>query len=274
MHLTSQLLEFLWVIPLLLITALLKSPSVKGFFGELYVRGSAKYFLDKSIYHAVHNVTLDTSDGTTQIDHIFVSQYGIFVVETKNYSGWIYGDESKGTWTQKLYKKTYKFQNPLHQNYKHLKTLENILNISSGKLHSIVVFVGGSTFKTKMPPNVVTADTYISYIKSIKLPLISVTEIQDILSTIQNKRLSPTFNTNRKHVKNLQARFDSAKPMHCPKCGSNMKLRTVKAGELAGTQFWGCSQFPKCRFKMQKNNDGELQKAKNVVPFRKPEQGN
>jgi len=252
MDFNSQLLELWWVIPLLFIAALLKSPSVKGFFGELYIRGSAKYFLDKSIYHAVHNVTFETLDGTTQIDHIFVSQYGIFVVEAKNYSGWIYGDESKTTWTQKLYKKTYRFQNPLHQNYKHLKTLENTLKISSDKLHSIVVFVGDSTFKTRMPPNVVTAATYVSYIKSIKVPMISSAEVQDILSVIQNKRLSPTFSTNRQHVRNLQARFDGTIPMHCPKCGGSLILRTIKAGESAGKQFWGCSQFPKCHYKMQK----------------------
>ena len=117
-----------WLVPLLIIVIFLKTPWFKGLFGEWLVKVSAKYFLDKSIYHAVHNVTLITPDGSTQIDHIFVSQYGVFVVETKNYSGWIFGSENQPMWTQKLFKVTNKFQNPLRQNYKHLKALEAALN--------------------------------------------------------------------------------------------------------------------------------------------------
>ncbi|WP_081987141.1 nuclease-related domain-containing protein [Methylotenera sp. G11] len=275
MDLTSQLLEHIWwVIPLMIISAILKSPSFKGFAGEIYIRNSAKYFLDKSTYHAVHNVTLATPDGTTQIDHIFVSEYGVFVVETKNYSGWIFGDEKQSMWTQKLYKKTYKFQNPLHQNYKHLKALESSLSISSDKFHSVIIFVGGSTFKTRPPPNVRTAATFISYIKSKKVPILSLTEVQNILRIIQTERLSPSFNTHREHVNNLQARFNTASPRLCPKCGSKMVLRTTKAGENAGKQFWGCSQFPKCRLKMQTSNSAEIQNTHNVVPFRRPSQDN
>jgi len=275
MDLTSQLLEHIWwVIPLLIISAILKSATFKGFAGEMYIRNSAKYFLDKSIYHAVHNVTLATPDGTTQIDHIFVSEYGVFVVETKNYSGWILGDEKQSMWTQKLYKKSYKFQNPLHQNYKHLKSLESTLNISSDKLHSIIVFVGGSTFKTRPPPNVRTAATFISYIKSKKIPILSVTEVQDILRIIQAERLSPSFNTHRQHISNLQARFDTPSYRRCPKCGGKMVLRTIKAGENAGKEFWGCSQFPKCRFKMQTSHSAKIQNIHNVVPFRRPSQDN
>jgi hypothetical protein len=92
--------------------------------------------------------------GTTQIDHIFLSPYGIFVLETKNMSGWIFGSERQAQWTQKLYKRSFKFQNPLRQNYKHLKALEATLGASPEHLHSIIIFVGGSTFKTEVPANV------------------------------------------------------------------------------------------------------------------------
>ncbi|WP_163009979.1 nuclease-related domain-containing protein, partial [Pseudomonas viridiflava] len=99
-------------------------------------------------------VTLDTADGTTQIDHVFISPFGIFVLETKNMSGWIFGREKQPQWTQKIYRRTYKFQNPLRQNYKHLKALEATLGVSLEHLHSVVSFVGESTFKTAMPANV------------------------------------------------------------------------------------------------------------------------
>jgi len=69
-------------------------------------------------------------------------------------------------WTQKIYKHSDKFQNPLHQNYKHVKTLEQLLGLNDGQVYSLVVFVGDSTFKTAMPENVTYGFGYIRYIKS------------------------------------------------------------------------------------------------------------
>lgn len=77
-----------WFIPLMLLIGLLKSPWAKGHIGELLVRLFAHWQLDKQTYRRLHNVTLNTPDGTTQIDHVFLSPYGIFVLETKNMSGW------------------------------------------------------------------------------------------------------------------------------------------------------------------------------------------
>ena len=96
-----------WFIPLMLLIGLLKSPWAKGHIGELLVRLFAHWQLDKQTYRRLHNVTLNTPDGTTQIDHVFLSPYGIFVLETKNMSGWIFGSEKQPQWTQKLYKRTF-----------------------------------------------------------------------------------------------------------------------------------------------------------------------
>ncbi len=94
-----------------------KTPIEKGIAGEFLVNLAINSRLYKKKYHLLKNVTLPTEDGTTQIDHIIVLQYGIFVIETKNMKGWIFGEEHQRTWTQKIYKHTSKFQNPLHQNY-------------------------------------------------------------------------------------------------------------------------------------------------------------
>ncbi|MDR6677228.1 hypothetical protein J2W58_001414 [Pseudomonas psychrotolerans] len=119
-----------WLLPLAFVIGLLKSPWIKGYLGELLVRLFAQWRLDKQTYRRLNNVTLPTPDGTTQIDHVVLSRYSIFVVETKNMSGWIFGSERQAQWTQKLYKRTFKFQNPLRQNYKHLKALEATLGVS------------------------------------------------------------------------------------------------------------------------------------------------
>jgi len=95
-----------------------RTPWFKGWFGELQVNLAARLLLDKNTYHLIKNVTIPTDDGTTQIDHIIVSPYGVFVVETKNVSGWIFGKERDAQWTQKLHgNHSQKFQNPLRQNY-------------------------------------------------------------------------------------------------------------------------------------------------------------
>ena len=69
-----------------------------------------------SAFERVHNVILPGRDGTTQIDHVVVSIYGLFVIETKNMDGWIFGSAEQRTWRQQFFKKKFKFQNPLRQN--------------------------------------------------------------------------------------------------------------------------------------------------------------
>lgn len=251
MHPTSILKPLLdqlwWAIPLVIVSSIAKTSWFKGVFGEWLVRVSAKFLLDKNEYRAIHNVTLKTPDGTTQIDHVFVSRYGIFVVETKNYSGWIFGDEHQATWTQKIFKSTNKFQNPLRQNFKHIKALESLTKLPSEAFQSVIVFVGGSEFKTTMPPNVTYAGGYIAYIKSKNDPILSLPEVESALSSITTGRLAPSLATNREHVKNVQRRLDPDAARSCPKCGAEMIKRTVKSGDKLGQQFWGCSAFPKCR---------------------------
>lgn len=88
----NQIYGTLWyLVPFFVIVTILKSAWFKGVFGEFIVNLSAKLFLDKEKYHLIKNVTLPTEDGSTQIDHVIVSRYGVFVVETKNMKGWIFG---------------------------------------------------------------------------------------------------------------------------------------------------------------------------------------
>ncbi|SEL50461.1 Topoisomerase DNA binding C4 zinc finger [Atopomonas hussainii] len=236
-----------WLIPLMLVIGLLQTPWAKGYIGELVVRLIARIKLDQHTYRRLHNVTLNTPDGTTQIDHVFLSPYGIFVLETKNMRGWIFGSEKQAQWTQKLYQRSFKFQNPLRQNYKHLKALEATLGVNPEHLHSLISFVGGSTFKTAMPANVTQGIGFIRYIQSFQQLVFSATEVDALLHTLQTGRRAPTLATHREHVQNLKRRSDPTAERLCPKCGSALLIRTVKSGAKAGQQFWGCSGFPKCR---------------------------
>ena len=247
----NQVVGTFWYLILIgIILVTLKSPWFKGMIGEFIVNLSAKLMLDKEKYHLIKNVTLPTEDGSTQIDHVIISVYGIFVVETKNMKGWIFGSPNQKTWTQKIYKHSSKFQNPLHQNYKHVKTLQSLLGISDDQIFSLVVFVGDSTFKTEMPENVTYGGGYVRFIKSKTQPVLSESDVNEITSKIETGRLTPSFKTNRdhvKHVKDIVKEKENINSRLCPKCGSSMVLREAKKGGNINKKFWGCSNFPKCR---------------------------
>lgn len=240
--------EIWYLIPLLILAAVIKSPWFKGRAGEAVVNLSAKLSLDKTRYHLIKNVTLPTEDGTTQIDHVIVSRYGVFVLETKNMKGWIFGNAKQRYWTQKIFKYSQKFQNPLHQNYKHVKTLQNLLDLSDEQVLSVVVFVGDSTFKTPMPENVTHGGGYARFIKAQTEQRLSDVEVQKVIEAIESGRLAATFRNHRKHVahvKEVVAKKNSEP--RCPKCQGEMVKRTVKRGENIGKEFFGCKAFPKCR---------------------------
>lgn len=249
-----NVLEQVWyLLPLLLIVSVFKSRWLKGIFGEFLVNRLLSK-LPESDYTLIKDVTLPTSDGTTQVDHIVVSKYGIFVVETKNMKGWIFGSARQKLWTQKIYRHSSKFQNPLHQNYKHIKALETLLGCSSDNLHSVIVFIGDSTFKTEMPPNVTYARGSIRYIQQFNKVVFSdkdYARLTDSINQIKLKRGVITDLKHRNHVKEIVASKVSSN--QCPRCGSEMVLRETKRGENIGKQFWGCSTFPKCRAVKQLN---------------------
>jgi hypothetical protein len=201
----DMFIQFWYVTLLLVIIAICKTSWWKGIFGEFIVN-SLLSALPKSDYQLIKDVTLPTSDGTTQIDHIVVSKYGIFVVETKNMKGWIFGTPQQKQWTQKIFRQSFKFQNPLHQNYKHTKTLKALLNCEDNKLHSVIVFVGDSTFKSKMPVNVTHSFGSLRYIKGFKSIVFSDQEYAQIIEKIHEIRLQRGIVTNinhRKHVKKI-----------------------------------------------------------------------
>jgi len=242
------IITYWYLIPFVLLSVAINSAWFKGTTGEFVVNLSANLFLDKQKYHLIKNVTLPTDDGTTQIDHIIVSKYGLFVVETKNMKGWIFGNPNQKIWTQKIFKHSSKFQNPLHQNYKHVKTLESFLGLQDYKIFSVVVFIGDNTFKTEMPENVTYGKGYIRYIKTKTQVVLNEAEVTEITNKIKYGRLAQSFKTTREHVKHVsQIVSDKEKRITCPSCGGSMILIETKQGQNVGKKFWGCSTFPKCR---------------------------
>ncbi|OTG65724.1 NERD nuclease [Acinetobacter sp. ANC 4470] len=199
---------FGWVILLFVGLGIFKAckPFLKGKFGEFAVSVHVKKYLTEE-YILLNNCTLpDEQSGTTQIDHILLSPYGIFIIETKNYKGWIFGGERQKMWTQKIFKNSYKFQNPLHQNYKHQKVLEAVLSdiVAAEYLHSVIVFMPDCEFKTAMPANVFRGKAWTEYVKGFKEEVIPAMKLKRIQLRIEKEILEKSWKTDRLHVANLQ----------------------------------------------------------------------
>ncbi|MFQ2107853.1 nuclease-related domain-containing protein [Aeromonas rivipollensis] len=269
------LLGQLWLLlPLLLLAILVKSPWFKGMIGEWFINLSIRLFLDQREYHLLKDVTLPIPQGSTQIDHVIVSRFGIFVIETKNMKGWIFGNPTHKSWTQQIYRRKHSFQNPLHQNHLHMMTLKSLLGVADHQLHSVIYFIGDCTFKTPMPDNVMNRGL-IRHIKGKTTQVLTPAEVTRVVETIQQGRLAANWQTHRQHLAQLKARHSesprkqlsakavpdekraapspvTAQPLGdqnptCPRCGNTMVLRTASRGENRGNQFWGCRGYPTCR---------------------------
>ena len=246
-----MLSTFIYLVLFSVVVAFFKSSFFKGRLGEFLVNANNKIRLDSSIYTNLSDITIRLKDSsTTQIDHIILSRFGIFVIETKNMKGWIFGSEHQKMWTQSIYGKKSSFQNPLLQNYRHIKALEEFLGIDRG-LYSIVTFVGESTFKTAMPSNVFSGGKYIGYIKSFRSMMFSKVELQRIRNTLEHKSLVKSRATNREHIASLKKGSVASKNLYqsdskiiCKRCSSVMVERRNKVSQEL---FLGCSSYPKCR---------------------------
>jgi len=215
----------------------------KGWIGEKANQFVLSVFLNSQIYHCFQNVILHHSRGSSQIDQIVVSEFGVFVIEVKTFTGWIFGDAKQKKWTRTRYGNKYSFQNPLHQNYGHMMALSEVLAIDSSKMHSVILFLGSCEIKTEMPPNVVTVWNIVDHVKSKTTRLLPDSAVKTIASKMESLKSSQTVFTTLEHVENVKAKYSDREL--CPKCGNKLVVRTARK---TSEQFIGCSSYPKCRF--------------------------
>ena len=174
-------------------------------------------FLGGKTYRQLNDITLALGDGsTTQIDHLIISRYGIFVIETKNMSGWIFGSEKNAQWTQCFPNgKKFRFQNPIRQNYRHLCAIIEFLNASmpeldlslsdiESKLFSIVFFGPDAEIKTpdELPDGVNIGP--LRYVKSKQSQFFSDDQVDQMVEVIRNGKLPNGLisgvSTRKRHI--------------------------------------------------------------------------
>ena len=184
---------------------------------------------------------------TTQIDHVVVSPYGIFVIETKNYSGRVYGEEKSQQWAQTFKAKEGQFfYNPVKQNWGHIYALSEHLRLNVRLFKPVVVFSNNCRLNVESTVPVI-------YVSELKNRILSYTEI-----IIPERKITEIINRlnslclvgeeiEDKHVWSIRVRFaeqEMAVPQcRCPRSGAKLNRRKGKYGA-----FYGCSNYPQCLF--------------------------
>lgn len=228
------------IIIAVVVAAYLKTPQARGKIGENRVKMVVNTTLKKQ--YIINDLRLTNDSKTAQIDHVVINPRGVFVIETKNYSGLIYGSEKQHEWTQVLAYGNVKnkLYNPLKQNASHVYNVKKI--IGDLPVRSLVVFVQNNTEYIDAP-NVIP----LSELKS------TLNAGEDILS---DEEMEKAYNlllayetdfSNKEHIANIKEQQRNLELGICPRCGGELVLRNGKHGE-----FWGCSNYPNCRFTKKK----------------------
>jgi len=159
-------------------------------------------------YHLMNHVTIPMETGTTQVDHILLSRFGVFVIETKDFNGWIFGQATDAMWTSVYFRRKVKFQNPIHQNYRHLCAVRELLAfVPPDSIKSLVVFTGSAEFKTEMPPGVLDISELVDSIRLHTERIMSPNRLQFCVGRLETTRLAITATTDVEHVESLNQRF-------------------------------------------------------------------
>ncbi len=241
--------------------SIIKSPNYKGKSGEAHVHNILTHLPQD--YTILDDVVLKTTSGTTQIDHVVVSKYGVFAIETKNYRGEIYGNDNRQQWTQiivtnvtyrKNWWKTYSyvtknhFYNPVKQSMSHIYAIKKALNKWPNlKVVPIVVFTGNAVLRNVTSQHHVVYDNHLlATIQNYNVPYLSEEDLNQVVRCLTQKNVRQ-FVDDKTHVNNVYAskqKYNEKIALGiCPQCGGNLVLRNGKYG-----CFYGCSNYPRCKF--------------------------
>lgn len=228
------------------------SSSYIGKRGEEKVAGILNR-LPSDEYITINNVLCQKRRKSTQIDHVVVSPYGIFVIETKNYTGWILGGENSDQWIKNMYGHKYYFYNPIKQNKTHISELQKVLNLPADDFISIIAFSKDAEIKVHTSQNVVNFKKIPSIILSYSQIKFTSQEVLQIATRIQvlksdeKEQVKKHTRFVKRHlifVKRRAAYAEKAvRKRICPKCGGELVKRRGAYGK-----FLGCSNFPKCKY--------------------------
>lgn len=218
----------------------------KGVAGEKHV---AKVLskLPQEEYKIINNLLISQNGNTIQIDHVVVSEYRIFVIETKFYQGQIYGGANSDYWTQNIFGNKYSLRNPIHQNYGHIQALVAILpGVHPDLFIPIVTFSRQASVTCADNKTVVYWDQLNEVILSYQRKWLTSDEAEKAYEILLSANIDSPEN-RASHVENVKKQIANREEVvangYCPRCSGKLVLRNGKYGE-----FYGCINYPHCRY--------------------------
>lgn len=166
-------------------------PKLKGYFGELSVKRELKKIASENTV-ILHDLLLSNGRSTTQLDHVVISEYGVFAIETKNYSGLITGGEWDQKWQQQTSSGLHVIPNPVRQNYRHIQTLRPLVTQESTvPIHSVIVFSDKSQLDVSSErTQVINRRDLRACIRAMcKRPVLSASQVRHIQKQLEDANI-------------------------------------------------------------------------------------
>lgn len=159
--------------------------------------------LDSNNYVVLRNLVLLNNNSTHQIDHVVVSNYGVFIIETKNYAGFVKGSDKYHKWLQFIGKKKYFFLNPVIQNKGHIKALEAFFPDYSPFFVSIVCFTNKTRLAVRSNNIVINSSELLRVIHNYKTEVL-IPDIHEVAQNLKNISLDRMDGINQDHLNNVR----------------------------------------------------------------------
>ena len=159
------LLHLIWIVPLFVLLAYLSSPRFRGDIAERRVRRILAQGLESSRYTVLNDIVVPVGGGTIGIDHVIVSRFGIFVIESVHLPGHVHATQQMAQWKRRRFGRTVKFDNPHHTNQVQADALGGVLGMSARYMHTFVVCDGADTIKGDPPANLVRPERLVREIR-------------------------------------------------------------------------------------------------------------
>ncbi len=224
-------------------TLYFKSSKYKGKKGEKKVaRALVKNISEEKF--VINDLILKTESGSTsQIDHVVINHAGIWVIETKNYAGRIYGNALQLNWTQVLANGKIKnqFYNPVKQNASHAYHISKLIN-GKPPIYRYVVFTGNADLSGVKAGNVCNLQNFLRIINRSNQSILTTEDMRLYYNSLLNLKNDNKV-TKKEHIRNIKKMKKNIKSGICPRCGGKLVLRNGRNG-----QFYGCSNYPNCKF--------------------------
>ena len=221
------------------LSAYLNSPKFKGKMGERAVDNTLQSHGFEKRY-TVSDLIFVSDGKSVQIDHILINPHGLFVIETKNYGGRIYGSDGQHEWTQVLGRSKHRFYNPVKQNATHVYHLNKILP-KKVPIHSVVVFVRNNTSYITSN-SVVGLSSLPEYLSRYRATVLTNDEIDELYDFFMELKANTDVSA-LEHIESVDEMKRKVANNICPRCGGNLLVRSGRYGE-----FFGCVNFPECTF--------------------------